>query len=480
MLDAVMHIRRCIRLYQRLWAGLEQLSNSSTSNISKTDEDMRRLAQRLDALQTAENGGPPIQVIKSSGYAAFNGPLLWNVVSALYMAMRHASKIYQHQGMFKEAEYYLDEAVSMAEATNSTPIIAQALTLSGDLRIRSGSLQEGEALLARAAEFKSELENSRDAVAFQCIVANMHRQNDLLEKELEHYESAERKLDRLMDPAFVESLGGDSLDGITDGMDDMEIGSLSGKKTPSGRGRSASVRSNTRAKTPAKSPARSRTPTKTPTKRGASKGPVRSKTPTKQAVAKLAHSEFFALDRIKGNILRLKADNMALQGNFDEAEELLKDASEFSLGQNDAIAQKLVYARRLYFFAIALLGDDPALSALQDSTLSLPNIACTKFVDVDDAPVKKAVGKGKGKAKSEEPLELLCKARDALLEVHMAAVETGSTMAARSVSVLISSLLVLISALNKKKVEEEKHQGFAGFSLGLYPHRAGEERKVTN
>src|SRR5690606_24844472 len=102
-----------------------------------------------------------------------------------------------------EAEYYLNEALQMAEATNSTPIIAQALALSGDLRIRSGEIEEGEKLLTRAAEFKQELENSRDAVLFQCAVANMHRVNDLLEREVEHLESAERKLERLCDPAFL-------------------------------------------------------------------------------------------------------------------------------------------------------------------------------------------------------------------------------------------------------------------------------------
>ncbi|RPA86582.1 hypothetical protein BJ508DRAFT_411252 [Ascobolus immersus RN42] len=476
MLDAVMHIRRCIRLYQKLWAMLEHLAKTP---VSHTDEHVKKLAQRLETLQTAERGEPPIQVIKSSGYAAFNGPLLWSIVSALYAAMKHASSLYRHQGMFKEAEYYLDELVLMAEATNSTPIMAQALSLTGDLRIRSGQVEEGEKLLARAAEFKNELENSRDAVMFQCAVANMHRVNDLLEREVEHYESAERKLERLCDPAFVASLGGDLVEQLTEHLDEMDIDEpepAAGKKTPVGRGRSASVRSTGRDKTPA---GRARTPAKTPTRtptgrRTPSKGPARasSKGPVKKGkqpppTKPNIDTDFFALERLRGNILRLKAESLALQGSFDEAEETIKDAAELSVSMNDSIAQKLTMAKNAYCLAIALLGDDPALSALQDSTLSLPNIACSTFGEVDDLPVVK-LSKGKVAAgKGAEPLELLCKARDALLEVHTVAVETGSTQAARSVSVLTSSLLVLISALSTKKVEEQRHHGFAGFSLEL-------------
>lgn len=138
-------------------------------------------------------------VVLSTTYRAFNSPLLWKLVPWMHSAFTQASHICQHQGMIREAEFYIEQALAVVQATNASSYIANALAVSGDLRVRSGRIEEGEKFLRDAAVFKGEIEKCKESVILQCAAAHLQRTTGLFDNELESYESAERKLGRVLE-----------------------------------------------------------------------------------------------------------------------------------------------------------------------------------------------------------------------------------------------------------------------------------------
>lgn len=153
------------------------------------------------AALTTSSSAPKVH---STTLAAFNTPLLWPLISALHSSLLQASNIYRHQGMVREAEFYLQQALKTVEAVNATSRMAKTMTLYGDLKVRAGLTEEGTEMLDQAREL---ITNSHDFVEIEVAAGNLERIRGDWQEESEAYERAEKHLEELMAVDRIENLG---------------------------------------------------------------------------------------------------------------------------------------------------------------------------------------------------------------------------------------------------------------------------------
>jgi len=471
--DALCHIRRCIRLNQRSWAVLEQLCRDPIATTKDSypqlvpnivNPDLQKLIDGVDHISISHSNSAQIP-IQSMTFTALNAPLLWTLVTSMYLSLVQASLIYRHQGMIREAVFNMEQALKTVEAVDATPLIAQALSIFGDLKIRAGALSEGADMLERATELRAEIEKSKEVVSLDCTVGYLHGKNRLWEEEWGAYEHAESKLAALMSPAFIKNI--DELALAGEGSDEDMRMDVVENKVPE-----ENVIKRPRTPTGKKTPAISRTKS-TATKSAA----------VVKDVAKLEKgiiTECSSLLKMRGNILRLKAYNLAMQSQVDQADLLLEEAGKLPSGQFELIFQKLAAARHLLLEGLALLASDPVFCVLQDSTISLPSVAPPKVTTVQEAveqvPVKDSKKGRKGKATKEPDIEktktfhfveVLTRARDSVADIHFHVAKVGSSAMVHSVSMLLSGIIVLLSAMTPGKGNRPCNPLLASYSLEL-------------
>ena len=351
--------------------------------------------------------------------------------------------------MVREAIFNMEQALKTVEAVGATPLIAQALSIFGDLKIRAGLLSEGADMLERATDLRAEIEKSKEIVHLDCTVGYLHMKNGLWEEEWGAYEHAEAKLTAIMSPRFIKNI--DDLQSAGDDDDDREELRQPEEQKP--RTQKKGTLGHARTKS-------------------AGKAATAATLPAKQDKGVI--TECKSLHRMRGNILRMKAYNLAMQSQCDQADLLLREAAELPLGQHEVIYQRLAAAKHLLLEGLTLLSSDPVFCVLQDSTISLPSVAPTKaLIQNPIEPLKK----GKKASTPKEPevvqnatskfVDILTKARDTVADIHYHAAKVGSTSIVHSVSMLLSGVIVLLSAVTSGKEKGMGHPLFASYSLEL-------------
>lgn len=106
--------------------------------------------------------------------------------------------------MIREAEYFLEQALKTVEAVNASPRVSIAMTLFGDLRVRSGEVDAGEDMLKAAREF---IGNGRGVLELEVATGNIQRLRGDLVEECKAYQRAERYLEDIMSADCIENLG---------------------------------------------------------------------------------------------------------------------------------------------------------------------------------------------------------------------------------------------------------------------------------
>ncbi|KAG0138703.1 peptidase family C50-domain-containing protein [Tuber indicum] len=428
--DALAHARRCVRLNQRAWAGLESLSRDSL----------------VDSMATLSTSDYPQPKVQSTTFGALNVPLLWPLVSSLYAGLLQTSNIYRHQGMVREAEFYLEQALKTVEAVNASSRINLAMTMYGDLRIRSGHIDEGEEMLQKAGK---SIGGGREALEFEVASGNLDRLRGDFAGEGRAYERAEKQLEQLMSVRYIEKLG--ALTGDSEGLSE-KVAILELREGPQPR---------------PEPKRRGRPPAKPKTTKASKASKVTKASGGVPAISSVVAAECSVLLKQKGNILRLKAHNLTMQRQCEQAEVLLQEASKLPVGHQETVIHGLTEAKHLLQEALSLVGSDPVFSVLHESTISLPSVAPRTG---ESSPVKKSTKRGVAAAakQTKKFVEILTRARDAVANVHTRAVKMGSSTITHSVASLLSQIIVLLSAVTNSKGKGPEHPLFASYSLELH------------
>ncbi|EPS43867.1 hypothetical protein H072_2091 [Dactylellina haptotyla CBS 200.50] len=409
--------RRSLKLIQRAWAGLEALAKHKSQNSANSKNESAILTY-------------------TTTVAALSGPFLWPIVRSIYDILVHIATLYLHQGMQREALFYIQEARVVAEAVDSKSLLFHILSISGDLHIRLGMLEEGEEKLQQATVLKEHLlEKGKELVSFDCTLGIMYRKNKSWIRELDAYNNAEKTLETLMEGTGLkmeDQVFGD----ITERVANLQIAEV--EKKPRGRAPKAAAKPKSTSKTLLKS---------------------NSKAPSvkaQQPPGAPSSTQCAGLVKLRGDVLRLKAVNLAIQQKWDLAQSLLKETADSSLGSRELVAQRLAVAKSSLLQAFAAIEEDDEFHTLQETAIVIPSVASVKTIEAAPAKAgKRTPKKGATVVKETNDKEvtpsraavLLHDARDNMLAVQALAASVCPTTTLNVLSTMLGEVICLLAAI---------------------------------
>ncbi|KAK6355302.1 hypothetical protein TWF696_004412 [Orbilia brochopaga] len=401
--------KRSLKLMQRAWAGLEKLAqHKSPSNVNgKSESAILTFTTTIEAL---------------------NGPFLWPIVRSIYDITVHVATLYLHQGMQREALFYIQEAQTVAEGVDSKSLLFHVSSIFGDLLIRLGRLDEGQEKIQQATALREQLlERGKELVSFDCTLGIMYRKHKSWARELDAYNNAEKTLDALMgdnkavkdeDKVFVD---------ITDKIANLQI-------DPETKPRARLIK-----------PSRTKAATKS------TKAPVASQ---QSAGTTTTANQCAGLVKLRDDVLRLKAVNLAIQQKWDLAQTLLAETAGTSLGSRDLVSQKLAIARSSLLQALAAIEEDDEFHSLQETAIVIPSVSSVKTVEAAATkPGRRTPKKAPIVIKEEEMVppsraaQLLHDARDNVLAVQALAATVCPTTTLNLLSAMLGEVICLLAAI---------------------------------
>lgn len=457
--DALRHAKRCVALNRRVWATLENRSTTKTVSRPDSDTEMENLTEGVANLMSSARDVP---VIMSITHESLNGAAFWSLVPSLYRGLCHQSQVFSHQGMFQEAVYFAEQADKVASAVNARPFMIDNISRRAEYWVHGGQAHKGQDLLDLVKP--SLADKSMVLATYHLSNAYVCRANREFSQEIESYEAAGTILRNLSEPVFIQSLerftAVDDLraDQVADIL--LEVSSAN-KKT----------------KKPVK-PVRSRKPVV--------KAPIR---PARKLIASKppnfpgsSAEECPQLFNLQGDMLRGKAMVMLLQDKLSMAIELLQCAEDLDNGHQSSIQQHSANFKRLLAQSMKEISSDFTFNTLPESTISFPAItrgdsklsegsdASPMYLSPSQRPslvISPAKGPRGKKNIKEDFIATLRRARECIAEVHVLAIQTGSSSVVHQICCALGHITVLLSAANPGSPKGSLHPLYAAYLAEL-------------
>lgn len=194
--DALAYAKRYVRLNYRAWSTLESHCGSRVTVSRQADlpHDSGELSDSFSNLAISVCQPPPV---KSTTHEALRTAPFWSLVPSIYRGLTYLSKIFAHEGLFQEADYYVEQAQKIASAVRATPWTVQSIAMSGNNWARSGSLQHGKALLMQSEQMSSDLKIDTITVVLHSQLANLYRLQCSWKEEAQAYGAVHKLLEGL-------------------------------------------------------------------------------------------------------------------------------------------------------------------------------------------------------------------------------------------------------------------------------------------
>lgn len=436
---ALLFGRRSTKLKFKLWAMSKRQNGRASSPDSKVaDNDAESTADDISAavLKVRFQSQPEELAEVTSPVSA----VLWPLVPGLFCRLIHISKLYAHNGMLPEAQYYAEEAGKIAKSARSVPLQAQVNALLGDYDVRRGQHEEGMALLTQAA---TQLSGS-------CATqASIHAQIALARGSIVYHdrgqgtgalEVAQRLITDIMSNSIIKAL-----DQPRAATEELELQMIT-LTIQQGKGR-----------VPASRRPLAKAATKPKQKMTVSKA-------VSKAVAVDDISHYFPIVQLRAQVIRQLAESALRVKNLEHALSLISDVEGLPTTQEDTIHHAFVIAQMSLHKALENISSHPVLSVLPDSTMSCPSAAIggrrrskddvllskdTQLnSQVKNPKVKLAQKAGEQKLALENQLlyEDLNAAFTALNNTHRLAQSTGSLGMLHDFSALFGKVIMTLSA----------------------------------
>lgn len=446
---ALVHAKQSVKLLRRAWTSIEERRGQPTTTNSSSQTRTEKLTDDMSQLNLSTVVAPGVV------HQSNTGSEFWALINPLFRGLSHLSGLYAHHGMFQETMYYAEQALKLVEKVGSQSQVAIASASLGSIWLKGGALEKGAEYLTVAKDIGSPAEHTRDTALLLYHIGNMHGLLGDQKSELAAYEEVEAALKNLTTKDFI-----DSVDQIVDPAEALEKKmsqlAVSKRKVP--------VRKTvTRSRTAAQPKARSRV------------------TPPVDAVSFIAE-ECPQLKSLKAMVLRQRARALMCTKGFADALGLLQEAEAYSKSQIDVVNQGLAKAKRLLLQSMEQMSTDPLYSVLQESTISFPAVAAqlksdkssgdrSAFIRLSPAAKPKAGKDGAGlkSPPSESFIDKLRQAQEHLVEVHSVALTTAPMAVIHSISSLLNSVVMLLSAADPGKGKPLAHPGFSSCLIGIKP-----------
>ncbi|KAI6148818.1 peptidase family C50-domain-containing protein [Pisolithus tinctorius] len=195
MVGALCTMLQSLRLWNRAVDALSRLSPSRSSASKTTQEDN-------NVFEAPSNGTPVSdQPAASSSDSRASIPvdaLSWRLLSSLLATLLSLSQIFFARGSARDALYFSQQALDLAQATKASIVAARALTLRSEVLLGQGDLIASQQELVKAAQLLEDLPGI-DAADVQRLRGDYEalREAGQEQNSKESYERAWKMLDEL-------------------------------------------------------------------------------------------------------------------------------------------------------------------------------------------------------------------------------------------------------------------------------------------
>ncbi|KAH8815805.1 peptidase family C50-domain-containing protein [Xylogone sp. PMI_703] len=435
--DALTYAKHSVRLLRRAWSIIEEESQdsehiASTSPRTELDKLTEEVSQlNLSTLTSPRSAPAPAPSSKASGSE------FWALIRPLFRSLSHLSNLYAHHGMFQETIYYSEQALRVVKGLRSQLYAALGCGLLGNAWLRAGDLEKSAEYLMEAKVFYSTEEKSYFTAMLSYYTGRLNGKQGNYDAELAAYEETESILLSLKSMDFIDSV--DRL--LLPQRPSIEV-------IPATKQRKASTK---RAIAAGRKPAVKR---------------VVSKIKPVIEPAVSVNVDCPQITSLYSLILRRKAEALGLLKRCDEALAVLRQAEGCSEKLGDTFDQGIVMAKHLLLHSIEELSGDPVYGSLQDSTISFPSISDSSLSLEGSlvgqqltkiSSMKKKTASKRGTAKSVPAssvpnsfFDRLRQAHDVLTTVHSRALTIAPVSVVHTISSLLNSLAILLSAASYK------------------------------
>lgn len=415
-----------VRLNCRIWAKIEKLAQIrqekfQTATINSEVETVTEGLPKLDVSHVASS--------ESSGSYSQGAPF-WPHVGSHHICLLNLANLSAHHGLFQDAIYYGEQALKMNKTlhVNVRQIASQAQL--GSHWILGGHVSEGQELLETATEASKNLESSIELVSLQMGLAALYRAKSDHDDELQALANADKLILEIIGSGDRNCVSESStLSDLEHKMDKLQIRGSSRRpqqQTATGR--------RTRAMT-------------TSVRSGSRK--VSKMADTSSAV----HS--ISLLKHRADILLQQAGCLRALQDFDKATNLLSDARQFAVSNDNKISLHIGETEHLLAHAIQCLATHRVYCVLPESTISLPSLQSIGGTAAElsrkgpalrrqKVPVKR--GRPCAPKATEDFTASLAKASDCVNDILSTATAVGSTFDSHTICGLNSRISILSHA----------------------------------
>ena len=450
---ALMYAKQSLRFLRRAWMNLQEQQNKKSSQPGNPSLQLE--TEKLSD-DTANLSLSIIKSLRTDEQQWMSGSAFWPLITPLFRAMSHLSTLHAHHGMFQETVYYAEQALKLVQEVRAEGHTAIASAHLGGVLLNAGNLDKGSELLMAAKRHCASGDQTRESALLAYNLGKLHGILGDHDAEMETYEDAETTLHILTESNFINKM--DCLE--------SSMAALAISETKPVARRQVVAR-----------------PKRGAPKTGVKKSTIiRAKTPV-ESVPSIAEEcpQLFAL---KAKVLRQKAQIYTSTRKFADALALLSEAEGYSNTQTATIEQGLALAKQFLLQSIEKMHGDPVYSVLQESTISFPSIASNLKLDrhsgdrlsiARTSPQRKLPAtKGRrdiNRARSLAPdnfFDKLRRAQEHLTEVHSAALTVAPLSLVHTISALLNSVAILLSASGPVKGKPLAHPGLASCSIGMF------------
>lgn len=480
--DATKFARQCVTLNRRIWAALE--SKASVKKSTAVDEDQSdgdsSSRPNLDFLSSICNDkGSPVVV--SVTHAALDGPEFWSLVPALYRGMMQHSQILADQGLLQEAMYVAEQAEKVASATASPTFLTDNASWRADCWAQSGRPDKAQQILDSLSSFQNR--KCLSVAGYHSAVARIHHWNGEYEEEQRSYGALEQLISDLTCPTFLKALDTfhPEVEALADKMSAMTVSQVKSRPTrakTTARVRKPISQPATRAKPPIANKNRPQT---------RARGVVKPKLPTNSeddvpgdADTSNAAAQCFTLRAFRAGILCRSVIASLLQDDIRMALDIVrKIETQYGTMRHDPL-HSWVMSKVMIAQSFKQIVENFAVNTLPESTIAFPALGTQEQSSSDSLPAKRTTSASSATAKpnrskqkpAQEFTDVLRSTRDSLAEAHATITTQRSNHLFQQVSIALSNVTVLLSAVSGKELCGSLHPLYAAYMSGMYISRS--------
>ena len=459
---ALFFARLCVKNCDRSRAIMEQSQKRADRAIRKGQSESKddALVDGMSELSISAS-----TEITSRRHSMLAGVAFWTLVPRMVRAFNHLSLLFSYFGLYPEVRYYLQQGQQIVNAVDAASLNSQTTALLGNYSIRSGNVDEGLLLLRKAEDLVSALPRDRHYASLQLSMATHHTRKGDPRAGESAIGVAESTIQKLVGETFLDTLvqRRSAAATLETSMSALTIQEARLAKALRGRQRQTSSR------------------------KPQSKSDIQSNFSTSPN-GETPSVEVFALQQMRGEILRVRISAKISEGGYDAAALLLKETGAYTRDQQAVVLEALLTSRVCFRQGLEHFVSDPVFCVIPESIISCPAINASnsdkqnKQNQSSSPPKSRSAASSKSatcktlakKVKSRSPslvtdqAKFLRLAQDEISKVFKSATISSSTAIVHEISDVLGKVLMVLSAVSSGSPRTSISPGVLSYFLGEF------------